>query len=266
MKKRSQTLIERAVPDIFSLEGKVAIVTGGSRGIGRETALLLAAFGAEVVVHYHRKRRAAEEVQRQIWSQGRSAEIYGADCSSYAQCRRLVNFTQKRFGRIDILVNNAAIWEEAPIHRLTPQQLEKTLAVNLKSIFYCTRLAAPIMMRQKSGSIVNLSSTAGQRGEAFHSHYAATKGAITSLTKSLAAELAPYRIRVNAVAPGWVDTDMSHGALTGRDRKKILGAIPLGRAAQPREIAACIAFVASEAAAFVTGEIFNVNGGAVLCG
>jgi 3-oxoacyl-[acyl-carrier protein] reductase len=149
---------------------------------------------------------------------------------------------------------------------MTPAKLAKTVETNLYGTFYPITLCVPYMKRQKSGNIITVSSTAGQRGEAFHSHYAATKGAVISLTKSLAPELAPFNIRVNCVAPGWVDTDMSHKALIGSGRKKILSAIPIERAGTAEEIAGAILFLASGLSTFITGEILNVNGGAVLIG
>ena len=178
----------------------------------------------------------------------------------------MIDFTIKRFGRIDILVNNAGIWKYAAIDKMTEKQLKETIQTNVNGVFYTTTAAVPQMTKQKSGNIINISSTAGQRGEPLHSHYAASKGAIISLTKSLAVELAPHNIRVNCVAPGWVDTDMSHESLTGEEKEKILGLIPLGRAGTPDEIAGSVLFLTSDLSTFITGEILNVNGGAVLCG
>jgi 3-oxoacyl-[acyl-carrier protein] reductase len=170
-----------------------------------------------------------------------------------------------KFGRLDVLVNNAGIWKEGPIDSITNAQIDEMIDINLKSLFYCCRAAVP-HLKKTNGSIINIASTAGQRGEAFHSHYAATKGATISFTKSLAPELIDDGIRVNCVAPGWVDTDMSKEALASPDANRYISLIPMGRPGTPFEIAGPIVFLASEWATFITGEILNVNGGAVLCG
>jgi len=252
--------------DIMNLKGKVTLISGASRGIGKATALYFAQAGSDLVINYFRNKKQAQIVASKAERFGVNAEIYRADVSSKSECEKMVDFTIKRFGRIDILVNNAGIWKYAPIDKMTQAQLKETLSVNLESVFYLTARVVPLMKKQGSGNIINISSTAGQWGEANHSHYAATKGAIISLTKSLALELTPYNIRVNCVAPGWVDTDMCHRTLISKDRKWILHQIPMGRAAQPEEIAGAILFLASDLATFITGEIVNVNGGAVLCG
>ncbi|HVP36410.1 MAG TPA: glucose 1-dehydrogenase [Terriglobales bacterium] len=250
----------------IGLKGKLSLITGASRGIGAASALLFASAGSDLVINYFRNKKEAEKVSRMAEKMGVTAEIYKADVSSKSQCDRMVDFTLKKFGRIDILVNNAGIWKYAPIDKMTDSRLKETLSLNLEGVFYLTTRVVPIMKKRGSGNIINISSTAGQRGESKHSHYAATKGAVQSLTKSLSTELAPYHIRVNCVAPGWVDTDMSHSSLIGKDRKWILDQIPLGRAAEPEEIAGAILFLASDLSTFITGEIINVNGGAVLCG
>ena len=250
----------------IDLKGKVTLITGASRGIGKATALLFARAGSGLVINYFRNRKEAEKVASIAKTRDVQVEIYKADVSSKSQCEMMVYFTLKKFGKIDILVNNTGIWKYAPIDKMTVSQLKETLSLNLESIFYLTTKVVPIMKKQGGGNIINISSTAGQRGEVYHSHYAATKGAIISLTKSLSTELATYNIRVNCVAPGWVDTDMSHRSLIGKDGKWILDQIPLGRAAKPEEIAGAILFLASDLSTFITGEIVNVNGGAVLCG
>jgi 3-oxoacyl-[acyl-carrier protein] reductase len=181
-------------------------------------------------------------------------------------CENLVRTTVEKFGQIDILVNNAGIWTEAAIEKMNDDVLDRLLDINLKGCFYTTSAAVGHMKKQKSGNIIFIASTAAQRGEAFHSHYAASKGALVALTKSLSTELAFDNIRVNCVAPGWVDTDMSHEALIGPDAPKILSLIPLGRAGTAEEIAGPIVFMASEWAGFIDGEVLNVNGGAVLAG
>lgn len=252
--------------NLIDLKGKVTLITGASRGIGKATALLFARAGSDLIINYFRNKIEAEKIAAIAKAEGVHSEIFKADVSSKSQCDKMVDFTLKKFGRIDILVNNAGIWKYAPIDKMTVSQLKETLSLNLESVFHLTTKVVPLMKKQGGGNIINISSTAGQRGEAYHSHYAATKGAIISLTKSLSTELAPYNIRVNCVAPGWVDTDMSHSSLIGKDRKWILDQIPLGRAAEPEEIAGAILFLASDLSTFITGEIINVNGGAVLCG
>jgi len=252
--------------NLIALKDKVTLITGASRGIGKATALLFARAGSDLLINYFKNKKEAEKVALMAEKMGVHSETYKADVSSKTHCDKMVDFTLKKFSRIDVLVNNTGIWKYAPIDRMTPAQLKETLTVNLESIFYLTTKVVPIMKKQGGGNIINISSTAGQRGEAYHSHYAATKGAIISLTKSLSTELAPHNIRVNCVAPGWVDTDMSHSSLIGKDRKWILDQIPLGRAAEAEEIAGAILFLASDLSTFITGEIINVNGGAVLCG
>jgi 3-oxoacyl-[acyl-carrier protein] reductase len=179
----------------------------------------------------------------------------------------MVSSAVERFGALDILVANAGIWKRAPIDDMSERDWDETIDANLRSIYACARAAARVMIAQKRGTIILISSTAGQRGEAFHSHYAATKGAIISMTKSLAAELGPKGITVNCVAPGWVATDMTAGALSDtRQARKIRELIPLGRVATAKEIAGPILFLASDLASHVNGEVLNVNGGSVLCG
>jgi 3-oxoacyl-[acyl-carrier protein] reductase len=260
----------------LSLEGKVALITGGSRGIGAACVRLFREAGAQVAFNYRTARVAAEALV---------AENRGPDhCAAFAQelatpedGRRLVRSTVKRFGRLDILVANHGVWEpsDQPIATLPESQWRATLAINLDSVFGLVQAAVAQMQQQSptktqppgQGSIVLISSTAGQRGEAFHADYAASKGAIISMTKGLATELAPNGIRVNCVAPGWVATDMSAPTLNNpKIRDRALGTIPLGRAADPKEIAGPILFLCTPLAGFMTGEIVNVNGGAVLAG
>lgn len=251
---------------MINLNDKVALITGASRGIGRAAALLFAQAGGRVIVNYHSNDKAAREVCGKIESLGGHALAVQADVAVKADVERMVAAAIKQFGRIDVLVNNAGIWERNDIDRLDDRRLRQTIDTNLLGTFYPLAAVIPHMKKQRSGCVINISSTAGQRGEAFHSPYAATKGAIISLTKSLAPELAEYNIRVNCVAPGWVDTDMSHDALVGPERRSIVEKIPLGRAGTAEELAGPILFLASDLATFITGEILNVNGGAVLCG
>lgn len=250
---------------MINLDGKVALITGASRGIGKACALYFAKAGAVVVINYN-KTKNLDKLVEECGSFGVKALSFKADISSRSDCKKMVAFTIKNFGRIDILVNNAGVWTYAPIDKMTDKILNDTLNINLRGVFYLTREVVPFMKKEKSGNIINISSTAGQRGEAEHSHYAASKGAIISLTKSLATELASWNIRANCVAPGWVYTDMSKAALKSKERKKILGTIPLRRVGTPEEIAGAVLFLASDLSSFITGEILNVNGGAVLCG
>ncbi len=251
----------------MDLGGRVALVTGGSRGIGRACCEMLAEAGARVAVNYRADEKAACGVVDAIAKAGGQAIAMRADVADAGDAGRLVQDTARRFGRLDIVVSNAAVWTDGPIETLTDEVLAETINVNLCGSFHVTRAAVPHLKRSPCGGrLIFISSTAGQRGEAEHSHYAATKGALISLTKSLAAELAPHRILVNCVAPGWVDTDMNEGPFARGGRARIEATIPLGRVGTPREIGGAVVFLASDLASFVTGEILNVNGGAVLCG
>jgi 3-oxoacyl-[acyl-carrier protein] reductase len=251
---------------MFDFKRKTVLITGASRGIGASAAVLFAGFGANVVINFKRDEAKAKQVLQQIKAKNGNARIFQADIADNDQCRKMVDWTVEQFGSIDIVVNNAGIWKESAIEDMTPEKLAETVNCNLNGCFYVTSAAVPYMKKRKSGNIVFVSSTAGQRGEAYHSHYAATKGALISLTKSLAPELAPHNIMVNCVAPGWVDTDMSHETIVSDDGPKYLSLKPLGRAASADEIAWPILFMASGMASFITGEILNVNGGAVLVG
>ena len=251
---------------MIDLSGKSALVTGGSRGIGRACCLFLARAGASVAVNYRVETPSAELLVDEIESAGGEAFALAADVTQRADAEMLVDETVSRFGSIDILVNNAGIWKGSPIEEMSDGEWQEMLAVNLTGVFNCTRAAVPPMKEARAGRIINISSTAGQRGEAFCSHYAATKGALISFTKSLAVELAPHGILVNCVAPGWVVTDMTRDDLLGARRESILQTIPLSRAGTPDEIAGAVLYLASDLSTFVTGEVLNVNGGAVLVG
>jgi 3-oxoacyl-[acyl-carrier protein] reductase len=248
----------------IDLGGQAALVTGGSRGIGRASAILLARAGADVAVTYHTRAREAEETVAAVRALGRRSFAAGGDLADPGVVSRIFAMLDQEFGRLDIFVGNAGVWpvEETPLCDLAPERWRGTLAANLDSIFMTTREA---LGRMREGSIVLVSSTAGQRGEARHADYAASKGAIISLVKSLAVEYAPA-IRVNCVAPGWVDTEMSSTAYAGGGRTAIAGSIPLERIATAEDVAGPILFLASPLARHVTGEVLNVNGGTVLCG
>lgn len=252
----------------IDLAGRAAIVTGGSRGIGRACVVALAAAGADVVFSYRSHAAAARDLERRVRAAGGRAVAVRADVARPQDCETLVWTALRRFGRADILVNNAGIWEPpegAGVAKISDAQWARTLRVNLDGVFHCTRAAVPAMQKRRWGRIVSIASTAGQRGEALHSDYAASKGAIISFTKSLATELGPHGILVNAVAPWWVYTDMSRDTL---DRQGTAGgeSSPLGRVATPEEIAGPVLFLCSDLASFITGEILNVNGGTILCG
>jgi 3-oxoacyl-[acyl-carrier protein] reductase len=253
---------------MISLIGKVAIITGASRGIGAAAALKFAEAGIRgLVINYNRDRNSAKQVAERCEKLGADVMPVRADVSSTAAVDKMVESTVTRFGSVDILVANAGIWKEAAIEKMTEREWDETIDVNLKSIYACCRAASNAMIDRRRGTMILVSSTAGQRGEPFHSHYAATKGAIIAMTKSLAAELGPRGITVNCVAPGWVATDMTDDAMNDpKQRRKIRELIPLGRVATPAEIAGPILFLASGLASHVNGEVLNVNGGSVLCG
>jgi len=253
----------------ITLKDQVAVVTGGSRGIGAATVKVLVAAGAKVVFSYYRANRAAQEVIESCKGLEGQAFAQRADLSRMAGARRLVQAAVKHFGKLDILVANAGIWnyKPLPIQKVGEKQWDEMMAINLKGVYALVRYAVPQMVRQRHGRIIVVSSTAGQRGEAFHTHYAASKGGLISFVKGLSTELARHRILVNGIAPGWVETDMSTPVLNNRrEYKQAISAIPLRRFARPEEIALPILFLASPMATFVTGEILNVNGGSVLCG
>jgi 3-oxoacyl-[acyl-carrier protein] reductase len=254
---------------MISLAGKAAVITGGSRGIGAAAVKLFAQAGADVVFNYHKNKEAAAQVELEARKNGTRVESIQADLGKMTGAKKLIEFAGARLGRIDVLVANAGIWnvDDAPIEKLSEKQWDEMLRVNLKSVYAVIHFAAARMIAQKSGRIIAISSTAGQRGEAFHAHYAASKGAVISMVKGLATELAPHNILVNCVAPGWVNTDMSRPVLSTKAGAKFaMAAIPLGRVGEAEEIAGPILFMASELATFINGEVLNVNGGAVLCG
>ena len=251
---------------MINLNGKTALITGGSRGIGRETAILFARAGCDIAISYIRHKEAAETLRERVEKIGKRCLVFETEISRKEAVSLMVNKIIEKWGCIDILVNNAGIWTYGKMGNMDEEVWKETMRVNLDGVFYSCNAVVPFMKEKKKGWIINVSSTAGVRGEAFHSHYAASKGAIISLTKSLAAELASYGIRVNCVAPGWVDTDMC--AETFRDvdlKRKVKDSIPLKRIPSPEDIAGPILFLASDLAQHITGEVLNINGGSVLC-
>ncbi len=251
------------------LTDQVAVVTGGSRGIGAATVKLFAEAGAKVVLSYLRAARAARQVVRECAGEKDQVLAVRANVSRMNDAKKLINTAARRFGRLDILVANAGIWnyEPLPIREMTERQWDEMMATNLKGVYSVIHEAVPHMIRQGGGRIVVVSSTAGQRGEAFHTHYGASKGGVISLVKGLSTELAPHHILVNCVAPGWVETDMAIPVVKNRrEYRQALETIPLRRFARPEEVAMPILFLASSLSTYVTGEILNVNGGNVLCG
>jgi 3-oxoacyl-[acyl-carrier protein] reductase len=251
----------------LTLNSKVALITGGSRGIGAAAVRLFAAAGAKVVFNYQSAKAQAEDLVRECGAG--NCRALQSDLSTTEAAQQLVSSAISAFGRLDILVANHGIWppEDAPIDRMSDEQWHRTIAVNLDSVFSLVKHSVGQMKKQGGGHIVLVSSTAGQRGEAFHCDYAATKGALISMVKGLSTELARDHIYINSVAPGWVDTDMSASVLNDPPtRARIFRGIPLGRAGTPEEVAGPILFLCTPYAGFITGEIFNVNGGSVLVG
>ena len=251
---------------MIDLRGKRALVSGGSRGIGAATARLLARAGADVMIGFRSRGDDAARVVAELEALGVKAGSHGADLSTVEGAESLVGETLRLLGGLDLFVGNAGIWpaEEVPLTEMDDARWMRTMRENVDAIFYTTRAAARVIADH--GRIVLVSSTAGQRGEAYHADYGTSKGAVISLTKSLAVELAPRDVTVNSVAPGWVDTEMVAGALAGDVRARVDAAIPLGRIASADDIAGPILFLCSPLARHVTGEILNVNGGSVLCG
>ncbi len=252
---------------MIELRGKTALITGGSRGIGRATAILFAQAGADVAINYASREAAAKEVKGEVESRGRKCLLLKADISRQEEVVRMVEIMVEELAAVDILVNNAGIWTYGEIGNVASHRWEETIKANLDSVFFVTNAVVPHMKKKNRGWIINVSSTAAIRGEALHSHYAATKGAINALTKSWAVELAPFNIRVNCVAPGWVDTDMCADVFSDPAfRESVRQSIPLKRIPPPEDIAGPILFLASDLARHITGAIINVNGGAVLSG
>ncbi|MEQ8752655.1 MAG: 3-oxoacyl-[acyl-carrier-protein] reductase [Coleofasciculus sp. G1-WW12-02] len=243
------------------LSDRVAIVTGASRGIGRAVALALAAEGAKVVVNYASSSGAANEVVAAITEAGGDAIALQADVSKLEDVETLVKETKDKFGRLDVLVNNAGITRDTLLIRMKPDDWQAVIDLNLTGVFFCTRAASKIMLKQKSGRIINIASVAGQMGNPGQANYSAAKAGVIGFTKTVAKELAPRGITVNAVAPGFIETDMTKDIKS----EDIIKYIPLGRYGKPEEIAGMVRFLAADpAAAYITGQVFNVDGGMVM--
>jgi 3-oxoacyl-[acyl-carrier protein] reductase len=260
-------MLERSV--VLSLENRVAVVTGGSRGIGAAIVRMFTQAGARVLFNYQKAKADAEHLVEECGGSRYCASV-AAELSSSQAAGKLVAAAVEQFGKVDIVVGNHGVWppQDAPVDQMSDEQWRSTLAINLDSIFGLVKHGVAQMKKQGSGGhVVLISSTAGQRGEAFHCDYAASKGAIISMVKGLSTELARDGIYVNCVAPGWVETDMAAPALHDAEiGRRVFATIPLGRAGKPEEIAATVLFLCTPFAGFITGEIVNVNGGAVLAG
>ena len=242
------------------LSGRVALVTGASRGIGRATALRLASDGAKVALNFASNVAKAEEVKREIEAAGSEAMLLQGDVSKLDVVTALVQKTIDTWGRLDILVNNAGIARDNLLLKMSEDDFDKVIATNLKGVFNCTKAVTKIMMKQRGGRIVNMSSVVALRGNVSQANYAAAKAGIIGLTKSAARELASRGVTVNAVAPGFIDTDMT-AALSEKVKEVLLKEIPAGRMGTPEDVANAVAFLVSDQAAYITGQVLSVNGG-----
>jgi len=245
------------------LGNKVAIITGGSRGIGRAVAIAMAAAGAKVVINFAGNRSAAQQVLDTIQANGGQAIIVQADVSQPEQVDYLVRESINAFGRIDILVNNAGITRDNLLLRMKEEDWDAVLNTNLRGVFLCTKAVSRIMMKQKSGKIINMTSVVGVMGNAGQSNYAAAKAGVIGFTKSMAKELASRSITVNAIAPGFIATDMT-AVLSEQVKTDLAEKIPLGRLGEPDDVAAAVLFLASDNANYITGQTLNVDGGMVM--
>lgn len=242
------------------LEGKVALVTGASRGIGREIALTLAGYGADVIVNYNGSEDKANAVVKEIEAMGRRAVPVQCSVADYEACGRMITDMLELFGHIDVLVNNAGITKDNLMIKMTEEDFDAVIDTNLKGTFNTIKHMYRAFIKQRSGRIINLSSVSGVLGNPGQSNYAASKAGVIGLTKSMAKELASRNITVNAVAPGYIDTDMTQ-SMSETAREAVIAQIPLKRAGQPKDIAEMVAFLASDKAGYITGQIISVDGG-----
>jgi len=248
----------------YSFQGKTAVITGSSRGIGKETAVLFARQGANVVINYIKNKDAAEQTAKTIIKSGGQAITIQADVSDRTAVKKMFEKAHDHFGKIDILVNNAGYLEQKPYQKITDQDWAVTLDTNLKSAFICIQEVEKYFLKGKTGSIINITSIGGQTGGDKAPHYAAAKAGLISLTKSFARLLSPSGIRVNAVAPGFIETDIYLDIISRTPLEEINRQILLGRAGAPQEVAEAVLFLASDAASYITGHVLNVNGGLYL--
>ena len=248
----------------ISLSGQVAIVTGGSRGLGRAIALLFAQAGANVVVNYVKNKTAAEELKEAAERYGVEVLVEQGNIANYADCKRILENTLRQFNKVNILVNNAGIWEPGNIGDITPDSWQRVIDVNLTGVYNFINLVVPVMKEQKYGNIINISSRCSRRGEANASSYVATKAALNGFTRSIALELGAYNIRVNGVAPAWIYSDMTYEHL-GKEgvEEDILKTIPLGRIGDPEDVANLCLFLASDLSSYITGETIFLSGGSI---
>ncbi|MCY6353702.1 3-oxoacyl-[acyl-carrier-protein] reductase [Clostridium sp. ZS2-4] len=242
------------------LMGKNAVVTGASRGLGRAIALKLAELGANVILNYRSSANSVEEVVKAIEEKGVKALAVQGDVSSFEDAKNIIDAAVKNFGSIDILVNNAGITKDGLLMRMKEEDFDNVIEVNLKGVFNCTRHAVPIMMKQRSGRIINISSVVGIAGNAGQANYAAAKAGIIGFTKSTAKEIASRGITVNAIAPGFIQTDMTD-VLSDKVKETIMTSIPLKKLGEPEDVAETTAFLASPAAKYITGQVISVDGG-----
>ena len=247
---------------MIRLDGRKVLVTGGSRGIGRATALLFAQAGADVALNYVSNQRAAEEVLMSVEKLGRRCLVYKTEIASRADVDRMVGDVLAKWGELDTLVNNAGVWTYLEMGRMDEAVYHETIGINVDGVFYAINAVVPAMKEHGRGSIINVTSTAGVRGEAFHSHYAASKGGVVSMMQALAVELARHKIRANAIQPGWIDTPMTDKTLHwDKFSDKVLPRVPLRRWGAPEDFGGVAVYLASDASAYHTGDTLLIDGG-----